>query len=235
MLGVMTSSDRVLIVLTSHDSLGDTGRSTGFYVSEAAEPWKILTDAGIAVDLVSVRGGRPPMNGLDESDPIQTEFLGDPRISATLADTPKPSDIDPTRYRAVLYAGGHGTMWDFPGNAELTAIAREVYESDGVVAAVCHGPAGLVDLTLSDGSYLVAGKRVAAFTNDEEAAVGLSDVVPFLLSDRLAERGAQLVPAATFTPNVVTDGRLVTGQNPQSAAGVAHAVVAALRATPITV
>jgi putative intracellular protease/amidase len=223
------SQRRALIVLTSHAELGDTGRSTGFYLPEAAHPWRVLTDAGVRVDLVSVRGGQPPVDGVDLSDPVQQAFLDDPEMARKLADTPKPGEIDPADYDVVLYAGGHGTMWDFPGNDELVALARRVYEDGGVVAAVCHGPAGLVDLTLSDGSHLVAGKRVAAFTDSEEAAAGLTDVVPFLLASTLVERGAQHVPAPDFQAQVVTDGRLVTGQNPASATGVAEAVVAVLR------
>lgn len=220
---------RALIVLTSHGELGDTGRSTGYYLPEAAHPWKVFTDAGMLVDLVSVRGGEPPADGVDLSDPVQRAFRDDPEMAAKLADTPKPGEIDPAAYDVVFYAGGHGVMWDFPGNTELAGIGRQVYEKGGVVAAVCHGPAGLVDLTLSDGSYLVAGKRVAAFTNAEESAVGLTEAVPFLLADTLVERGAHHVPAPNFEANVVTDGRLVTGQNPASATGVAEAVVVALR------
>lgn len=222
------SDRRALIVLTSHGELGDTGRSTGFYLSEVAHPWRVLTDAGIGVDLVSVQGGNPPRDGVDLDDPIQQAFLADTDVAAQLAATPTPDQVDPARYDVVLYAGGHGVMWDFPGNARLAAIAAQVYQAGGVVAAVCHGPAGLVDVTLDDGTYLVAGKRLAAFTNDEEAAVGLTGVVPFLLADALVERGARHVPAANFQANVVTDGRLVTGQNPASATGVAEAVIEAL-------
>jgi putative intracellular protease/amidase len=219
---------RILIALTSHADLGDTGRKTGFYVSEAAEPWSVFTGAGYEVELVSVEGGEPPRDGEDPDSPEQRRFLTDPEIARKLADTPRPGTIDPSRYDAVLFAGGHGAMWDFPGNAHLGKIIRQIYESGGVVAAVCHGPAALVGATLSDGSYLVAGRRVAAFTNDEEKAVELSDVVPFLLADRLREQGAEHVPAENFTANVVRDDRLITGQNPASARGVAQAVIEAL-------
>ncbi|MGL4175656.1 MAG: type 1 glutamine amidotransferase domain-containing protein [Dermatophilaceae bacterium] len=222
---------RAVIVLTSHDRLGETGRSTGFYVPEVAHPWKVFRENGIDVDLVSTAGGRPPMDGLDDTDPTVRELLDDPQMSAKLAATPRPDQVDPSDYDVVLYAGGHGTMWDFPGDDRLAGLGREVYESGGVVAAVCHGPAGLVDITLSDGRYLVDGRRVAAFTNEEEAAVGLTDVVPFLLADRLVERGAIHVPAGTFQAQVIVDDRLVTGQNPASAVGVAEAIVAAVRAS----
>jgi putative intracellular protease/amidase len=222
------SARRALIALTSHKELGDTGRTTGFYLPEAAHPWRVFTDAGMPVDLVSVQGGEPPMDGVDANDSVQQQFLADPEMAHKLKTTLAPADVDPATYDVVMYAGGHGTMWDFPGNTELATISQRVYEAGGLVAAVCHGPAGLVDITLDDGTYLVAGKRLAAFTNAEEAAAGLTDVVPFLLADKLIERGAQHVPAADFTPNVVVDGRLITGQNPASSTGVAEAIVAAL-------
>ncbi|GAB3961879.1 type 1 glutamine amidotransferase domain-containing protein [Actinoallomurus acanthiterrae] len=218
-------SKRVLIALTSHGELGATGRTTGFYVSEAAHPWEVFRAAGYEVDLVSVAGGEPPKDGLDPSDPAQEAFLAEAPVSTT----PRPEEVDAARYDAILFAGGHGTMWDFPDNSALANLARTIYEDgEGVVAAVCHGPAALVGLTLADGSPLVAGKRVAVFTDSEEKAVGLTDVVPFLLQSRLEELGAIHVAADDFQANVVRDGRLVTGQNPASAHGVAEQVVAAL-------
>ncbi|ADU08218.1 ThiJ/PfpI domain-containing protein [Micromonospora sp. L5] len=217
----MEGMTRALIALTSHSELGRTGRSTGYYVGEAAEPWEVFRAAGYDVDLVSVAGGEPPVDGRDENDSTQNDFLA----TAGVTDTPKAADVDPDGYDVILFAGGHGTMWDFPDDPDLARIARSVYERGGVVAAVCHGPSALVNLTLTDGSRLVAGKRVAGFTNSEEAAVGLTDEVPFLLADKLGEAGAQHVPAPDFTEHVVVDGRLVTGQNPQSARAVADAVV----------
>ncbi|MBU8857402.1 type 1 glutamine amidotransferase domain-containing protein [Micromonospora sp. WMMB482] len=217
----MDCMTRALIALTSHSELGRTGRSTGYYVGEAAEPWGVFRAAGYDVDLASVAGGEPPVDGRDENDTTQNDFLA----TAGVTDTPKAADVDPERYDVILFAGGHGTMWDFPDDPDLARIARSVYERGGVVAAVCHGPAALVNLTLTDGSRLIAGKRVAGFTNSEEAAVGLTDEVPFLLADKLGEAGAQHVPAPDFTEHVVVDGRLVTGQNPQSARAVADAVV----------
>ncbi|RBI99709.1 type 1 glutamine amidotransferase domain-containing protein [Micromonospora provocatoris] len=217
----MEGMTRALIALTSHSELGRTGRSTGYYVGEAAEPWEVFRAAGYDVDLASVAGGEPPVDGRDENDTTQNDFLA----TAGVTDTPKAADVDPERYDVILFAGGHGTMWDFPDDPDLARIARSVHERGGVVAAVCHGPSALVNLTLSDGSRLIAGKRVAGFTNSEEAAVGLTDEVPFLLADKLTEAGAQHVPAPDFTEHVVVDGRLVTGQNPQSARAVADAVV----------
>jgi putative intracellular protease/amidase len=215
---------RVLIVLTSHGDLGGL-RPTGFYVSEAAHPWKVFTDAGYQVDVASVAGGEPPQDGFEASDPIQAAFVE----QVDLAHTTPVADVDPGDYDAVFYAGGHGTMWDFATDADVVRVGRAVYEGDGIVAAVCHGPAAFVNLTLSDGSYLVDGKQLTSFTNGEEQAAGAAEAVPFLLADKLAERGAQRTEAATWRPHVVTDGRLVTGQNPASATATAEAVVAALR------
>ncbi|KAK1185326.1 type 1 glutamine amidotransferase domain-containing protein [Streptomyces sp. NBS 14/10] len=224
----MPGTRKILLALTSHQELGETGRTTGFYVGEAAHPWKVLSDAGYEVDLVSVSGGRPPMDGRDLSDPVQKAFLEDPRIAEKLAATARPEDITPGDYDAILYVGGHGTVWDFPDSAGLARIGRDIYEAGGAVAAVCHGPAGLVNLKLSNGAYLVDGKNVAAFTNSEEAAVGLTDVVPFLLQSKLEERGAKHTGAPDFEPHVVVDGRLVTGQNPASATAVGEALVKVL-------
>jgi uncharacterized protein (TIGR02246 family) len=225
----------ILIALTSHAELGSTGRSTGFYVSEAAHPWKVFTDAGYTVDLVSVRGGEPPRDGEDRTDPVQREFLDDPRMTAQLAATQNPAEVDAADYAALLFAGGHGTMWDFPGSEPLAILARDIYERGGVVGAVCHGPAGLVNVVLSGGDHLVTGRTVAAFTNDEEEAVGLTGVVPFALQTRLEELGAKHSAAPNFQPWVVRDGRLVTGQNPASAAGVATEMLAALAPGPCEV
>jgi putative intracellular protease/amidase len=224
----MSGTRTVLLVLTSHDQLGGTGRSTGFYLPEVAHPWKVLSEAGFQVDLASPAGGRPPMDGADLTDPVQQAFLDDPEMARKLDATLRVQDVDAADYAAIVYVGGHGTMWDFPDDRTLAGIARDIYEAGGAVAAVCHGPAGLVNITLSDGSYLVAGKNVAGFTNSEEAAAGLTDVVPFLLQSTLEERGAKHTGAANWEPHVVVDGRLVTGQNPASATGVGEALVKVL-------
>lgn len=221
----MTDS-RALLVLTSHADLGGV-RSTGFYVPEAAEPWRVFTDAGYTVDLASVAGGTPPQDGRDDDDPTQRAFLNDPHIAAQLRHTRALAEVEAANYRIVYFVGGHGTMWDFPVSPDVARIGRQVYEAGGVVAAVCHGPAALLSVTLIDGKPLIAGKRVTGFTNQEEAAVGLTDAVPFLLADALTGKGATHIAGASFTENVVVDGRLVTGQNPQSAAGVARAALAA--------
>jgi len=217
-------TSRIAIGLTSHGDLGGV-RPTGYYLAEVAHPWQVFTEAGHTVDLVSVAGGEPPVDGTDLSDPVQRAFTEDEDAQRQARSTPAFGDLDPADYDAVLFAGGHGTMWDFPHDRALADFGRDVYESGGIVAAVCHGPAALVGITLSDGRPLVEGRQVAAFTNDEEEAVGLTRVVPFLLQSRLEDLGAKHSAAADFEAHVVVDGRLVTGQNPASAAGVAQAVV----------
>jgi putative intracellular protease/amidase len=220
---------RVLVVLTSHAQLGDTGRTTGFYLSEVSHPHRIFTEAGFQIDFVSPQGGEAPMDGVNRDDPVNAAFLDDATLVGATRTTRRPADVNAADYDAIFFAGGHGTMWDLPDNSELQNIAAAIYESGGVVAAVCHGPAGLVNIRLSSGAFLVAGHRVTGFTNDEEDAAELTDVMPFLLETRLGERGAEFHSAANFQPNVVTSDRLVTGQNPASAAGVADAVVTMIR------
>lgn len=223
---------RIAIVLTNHAELGDTGRATGFYLSEASHPHRVFTDAGYRVDFVSPEGGAAPLDGVDRGDPINDAFLADPAIMAAVRDTPAIAEIDPAAYDAVFFAGGHGTMWDFPDHAGVQRLIRSVYESGGVVAAVCHGPAALANARLSDGTYLVNGLRVAAFTDEEEAAVELTGVVPFSLETRLRERGARIVKAPNFQQQVAVSERLVTGQNPASATATAEAVVRVLGQSP---
>ncbi len=214
----------VLIVLTSHGTKGSTGEATGFYLGEATHPLAVLEDAGIPVEFASIQGGEPPVDGLDLQDATNARYWNDPRFREAIRTTPRLADVDPARYSAILYAGGHGAVWDFPDSPAVQQQTRAIWEQGGVVAAVCHGPAALVNVTLADGSYLVAGKHVAAFTDDEERAVKLQDVVPFLLASTLVSRGAIHHPAPDWTANARVDGRLVTGQNPQSAHAVGEAV-----------
>lgn len=216
---------KILFVVTSHDEVGNTGKKTGYYLSEVAHPWKVLTDAGYEIDFVSPRGGKAPVDGLDLNDSINKEFWNNPVYHQKIENTMKPSDVKPEMYSTIFYAGGHGTMWDFPDNAELADIARRIYEADGIVAAVCHGPSALVNIRLSDGKYLVNGKHISAFTNEEEKAVNLDKVVPFLLQSKLIERGADYEKAGMWHPHVTVDGRIITGQNPQSAQGVGEAIL----------
>lgn len=220
-------SKRILIVLTSHDTLGNTGKETGFYLPEVSHPVAVFDRANFTVDYVSPKGGKAPMIGVDLTDPLNRAFVENPEKMAQIEHTKRPEQVDPNEYDAIFYAGGHGTMWDFPNTPELDRIAETIYDRGGIVGAVCHGPAGLVNLKLND-QYLVAGKTVATFTNEEETAVELNEVVPFLLESKLIERGATVEKAANFQEKVVVSDRLVTGQNPASATGVAQAMVGLL-------
>lgn len=226
----MTSNARpldlkpVLMVLTSHDTKGSTGEPTGFYLGELTHPLAELEAARIPYELASIQGGEPPVDGLDLQDAVNVRYWTDTAFRENLSRSQRLHDVDASKYSAIFFAGGHGAMWDFPISSDVSRVTRDVYEAGGVVGAVCHGPAALVNVRLSNGTYLVAGKNVSAFTDDEERAVALDQVVPFLLASTLAQRGAHHHPAPNWTPKVVVDGRLVTGQNPQSAAGVGAAM-----------
>jgi len=224
------SQKPVLFVLTSHGTKGDTGQPTGFYLGEVTHPLAELEAANIPVEFASIQGGEPPVDGLDLEDATNARYWNDERFRNALRATHKLDDVDPSRYAAIFFAGGHGTMWDFPTSPAVARVTRAIYEQGSAVAAVCHGPAALVNVKLGDGSYLVAGKRVSAFTDSEERAVKLESTVPFLLASQLVERGARHEAAPDWTSKVVTDGRLITGQNPQSARGVGAALRDLLRA-----
>ncbi|CAN3983807.1 type 1 glutamine amidotransferase domain-containing protein [Kitasatospora purpeofusca] len=221
---------KILLAVSSHDTLGDTGNRTGYSVSEAAHPYNVFVGAGHEVDFVSVRGGEPPAVVFpgEEDDPEIVGFLADETVKAKLVATRRAADVDPAGYAAIFYVGGHGAMWDFPDSPDLARIAMDIHGRGGVVSAVCHGPAALVDLRLPDGTLLVSGKRVASFSNEEEDSLGLVEVMPFLLEDRLKESGALHSKAPVYQAHTQSDGRVVTGQNPASAAPVARLVVAEL-------
>lgn len=220
----MTQSTRkpVLFVLTSYSDVEHN--ISGYYFSELAHPLHVLEQAGIPTRLASIQGGLPPVYGLDLDDEVVARYWNDDDFQQRIAHTLKLSDTHSEDYSAVLFVGGHGTMWDFPNSPDVQRIIRELYEADKPVAAVCHGPAALVNATLSDGRYLVEGTRVAAFTDAEERAVKLADVVPFLLETTLKSRGAQHQAVAEWQPLTLVDGNLITGQNPQSATGVGEAL-----------
>lgn len=219
---------KILFVITSHDLLGDTGNKTGFWYSEVSHPWKVLHDAGYEIDFVSPKGGKPTAEGYDANDLINIEFDNNSEYQAKLAHTLKPSQVNPNDYCGIYYAGGHGVMWDFPDNKELQDICSKIYTNGGVVGAVCHGPAGLVNVKLPNGKYLVEGKDINCFTNSEEEAVKLNKVVPFALETALRNRGGRFQRSDNFQAHVVTNDRLVTGQNPMSAACVGYGMMYAL-------
>lgn len=223
-----TMKKKILFVVTSHDKKGSTGEPTGYYLAEVSHAWKVLKEAGYEIDFVSPKGGKPPVDGFDLTDAENKEFWEDKYYQDKINNSQKPVDVKSEDYQAIYYAGGHGAVWDLPDNAEIWAIAAKIYENNGVVAAVCHGPAGIVNIKLNNGKYLVDGKKVNGFTNEEETAVKLDKVVPFLLEDKLIERGGIYEKSAPWKEHVVTDQRLVTGQNPQSARAVGRALLALL-------
>lgn len=220
---------KVLFVVTSHDKKGNTGQPTGYYLSEVSHPWAILHSAGYEIDFVSPKGGKAPIDGFTLEDPINKKFWENETYRYKVEHTMKPDEVNPKNYIAIHYAGGHGTMWDFADNKKIAEIARQIYENNGVISAVCHGPAGLVNIKLSNGKYLVDGKKITAFTNEEEIAVKLDKVVPFLLETKLIESGAKFEQSGLWQPHITVDQRVVTGQNPQSAKGVGEAVLSELK------
>ena len=224
---------KVLIVLTSHDQLGNTGKKTGFWLEEFAAPYYVLKDAGVAITLASPKGGQPPLDPKSDLPENQTRltqrFRTDTAAQAELASTKKLADVSADDFDAVFYPGGHGPMWDMSENATSIALIEALVKAGKPVAAVCHAPVALVTVRGKDGEYLVKGKRVTGFTNEEEEAVNLTAVVPFLLEDRLKERGGVYSKAANWVPYVQVDGKLVTGQNPASSGPGAEALLRLLR------
>lgn len=224
---------RILMVLTSHNKLGDTDTQTGWYLPEAAHPHYVFTEAGCQLTYASPKGGEAPLDEgsieASKDDAGCQRYLKDPAgLAATKATVPL-ADCKADDYDAVFYVGGFGTMWDFPDNKDSQNLARAIYEKGGVVAAVCHGPCALVNVTLSDGSALIKGKKVTAFTNAEEDAVQRRSIVPFTCEDKMASTGAVFHDGGVFQANVQVDGKLITGQNPPSADPCAKAVVEALK------
>jgi putative intracellular protease/amidase len=223
------TSNRVLFVLTSHDRKGS--KPSGFFLSEATHPHRLLADAGYQIDFVSPKGGKAPLDpdSLDLDDGTNAKFWNDPVLRGAVEHTKRPTEVSADDYAGIFFAGGHGAMWDLPDDADLAALTASIYEHGGVVGAVCHGPAALVNVKRPDGEYLVKDMFVAAFTNEEEREVGLERVVPFLLADRLVERGARHDAAPNWAIKVCVSGRLVTGQNPASATRVGDAMLTMLQ------
>lgn len=209
----------VLFVVTSVNVKGNTGLATGFNLGEVVHPLEKLQNAGIAVEFASPKGGAAPPDGMEDmNDPVIAHYWKDAGFRHAIANTLCLDNVDASRYSAIFFAGGHGTMWDFPDSAAAQRIIREIDAAGGIVSAVCHGPAALLNARRADGSLLVAGKRLAAFTDEEEEEVQSTNIVPFLLAHTLIERGALHQHTPNWSDNVVVDGRLITGQNPQSAA-----------------
>jgi putative intracellular protease/amidase len=228
---------KILMVLTSHDKLGDTGKKTGFWLEEFAAPYYVLKDAGAEITLASPKGGQPPLDPKSDEPDAQTDatkrFKADETAQADLASTKVLADIDPSGFDAIFYPGGHGPLWDLAEDPTSMSIIETTLAADKPVALVCHAPAVLKNVTAPDGGPLVKGRKVTGFTNAEEEAVGLTDVVPFLLEDVLKQQGAEFSEAGTFKPHVVTDGKLITGQNPPSSEPAAEALLKVLEGTRV--
>ena len=219
---------KILMVLTSHDKLGDTGRKTGFWLEEFAAPYYTFLDAGAAVTLASPNGGQPPIDPKSDTPEGQTDltrrFKQDPAAQAVLAKTLPLAEMNAADHDAVFYPGGHGPMWDLAEDPRSIALIEAFYDAGKPVAAVCHAPGALRHAKFQ-GQAIVKGKRVTGFTNGEEEAVQLTEVVPFLVEDELKRLGGRYEKAADWASFVVTDGRLVTGQNPASSTAGAEALL----------
>jgi len=224
---------KILMVLTSHDRLGETGRKTGFWLEEFAAPYYVFKDAGADVVLASPKGGQPPLDPKSDAPDAQTaatvRFNEDADALSALAATHRLKDVVDDAFDAVFYPGGHGPMWDLAEDAESIRLIEQTFSAGKPVAAVCHGPAVFRHTRGALGEPLVKEKRLTAFSNEEEAAVGLAEVVPFSLEDVLTQNGGRYERGTAWQAYVVTDGRLVTGQNPASSAPAAEALLRLLR------
>ncbi|HEY2620911.1 MAG TPA: type 1 glutamine amidotransferase domain-containing protein [Acetobacteraceae bacterium] len=227
-------SKKVLFVVTSTARMGEGGPPTGLWLEELAVPYYMLRDAGHQLDVVSIAGGTVPIDPRSvgpEHDrlPENRRYRDDPALMATMQSTRSVSAIRFADYHAVFLPGGHGTMWDLPGNEALASGISAMFASGKPVAAVCHGPAGLIGARLPDGRPLVAGRWIPAFTAEEEDDVEMKDKVPFVLDEKLGSLGARLLKGAPFQPMAVAHGHLITGQNPASAREVGGLMLAALQ------
>ncbi|WP_225774297.1 type 1 glutamine amidotransferase domain-containing protein [Pseudomonas sp. Marseille-Q5115] len=220
---------KILMVLTSHDQLGNTGKKTGLWLEEFAAPWYVFKEAGAEVTLASPKGGQPPLDPKSDAEDAQTDatrrFQGDEQAKAALANTLPLGEIDPYNFDAVFYPGGHGPLWDLAEDKDSITVLEAFYAANKPVAAVCHAPGVFKNVKAADGHPVVKGKRVTGFTNSEEAAVGLTDVVPFLVEDMLREKGGEYSKGADWGSYIVEDGHLITGQNPASSEATAKALL----------
>ena len=224
---------QILMVLTSHDQLGDTGKKTGFWLEEFAAPYYVFKDAGADITVVSPKGGQPPLDPKSDAADGQTDatrrFKEDSAAQAVLAHTGKLADVSGEKFDVLFYPGGHGPLWDLAEDTDSIKLIETMAAAGKTVSAVCHAPAVFRHTKAADGSPLVKGKKVTGFTNTEEAAVELTKIVPFLVEDMLAKNGGIYSKGADWQSYVVTDGKLITGQNPASSAAAAKAVLSQLK------
>ena len=220
-----TQKTKVLFVLTSHDKLGDTGEATGSWIEEFATPYYFFLDKGIEVVIATPKGGQAPIDPKSNDPLFQTpstkRFYADAKTQKALSTTVKITSVNQKDFKAVFYPGGHGPMWDLATDKNSIKLIQDFYNNNKPIAFVCHAPAALTNVKDKNGNYLIAGKKVTGFSNNEEAAVGLTKVVPFLLEDKLKERGGKYSQGADWSSYVVEDGLLLSGQNPQSSEAVA--------------
>ncbi|WP_445364057.1 type 1 glutamine amidotransferase domain-containing protein [Microbulbifer sp. ANSA003] len=220
---------KILMVLTSHDELGNTGQKTGFWLEEFAAPYYTFKDAGAEVTLTSPKGGQPPLDPKSDEPDFQTEathrFQADADAQQVLANTHKLADMNESDFDAVFYPGGHGPLWDLAEDPVSIALIENFFAADKPIGAVCHAPGIFRHTRRQDGAYLVSGKGVTGFANSEEAAVELVDVVPFLVEDMLKSNGGNYSKSGDWAPYVVVDGKLVTGQNPASSEETAQTLM----------
>ncbi|WP_168389933.1 type 1 glutamine amidotransferase domain-containing protein [Acinetobacter indicus] len=220
---------KILIVLTSHDRLGDTGKQTGFWLEELAAPYYAFVDAGAEVTLASPKGGQPPLDPKSNEPDAQTKaterFKADTAAMQDLAQTRKLSEVSIADFDAVFYPGGHGPLWDLAEDPDSISLIEQTLQANKPVALVCHAPGVLRHVKAQDGQPLVKGKTVTGFSNAEEDAVGLTNVVPFLVEDMLKEHGGQYSKAEDWQVHVQQDGLLITGQNPASSEATAEALL----------
>lgn len=226
---------KILMVLTSHDRLGETDKKTGFWLEELAAPYYVFKDAGADITLASPKGGHPPLDPKSDDPDAQTEstrrFKADKDAQEALAGTKPLSEVRAEDYDAVFYPGGHGPLWDLAEDRNSISLIESLNNAGKPIAFVCHAPAVLRHVKAPDGSPLVKGKRVTGFSDSEEKAVGLADVVPFRVEDELKKNGGEYSKAEDWGAHVVSAGNLVTGQNPASSAEAAKRVLEQLRAT----
>ena len=227
---------KILMVLTSHDRLGNTGRKTGFWLEEFAAPYYAFKDAGAEITLASPKGGEPPLDPKSAEPDFQTDdtrrFESDAAAKAALAATARLDTVSHEAFDAVFYPGGHGPLWDLAEDRRSIALIEGTIAADKPVALVCHAPGVLRHARAADGKPLVQGRNVTGFTNTEEEAVGLTAIVPFLVEDELKRNGGLFSKVADWQPYVVADGLLITGQNPASSAPAARALIEKLAARP---
>lgn len=216
---------KILFVVTSHDRLGNTNNPTGYYLSEVSHPWSVLISAGYEIDFVSPKGGKAPAEAVDLTDEINKAFWENSVYRFKIEHTLNPKEVNPVEYIAVFYAGGQGVMWDYPNNQDLGRIAQTIYENGGVVSAVCHAPAALLDVKLSNGELLIKDRKINSFTNEEERFLKTDSIVPFMLETELKKRGCLFEKSGLWKSHVTVDHRIITGQNPQSALEVGKAIL----------